>query len=797
MSMIKPRWRKIMADLWENKARTLLVVLSITIGVFAVGMVAGAYLIISQDLNISYAQANPANIQVRTDSFDEDYVNVAGRWRGIAQAEARREVSVRVLTAAGQWDKLSLIAIPDYKKSQINQMVAVSGRTVPRRREVVLEKKTLEALGVQLGDVLEIELRDGSKQVLEVVGVVMDPALGYGAFMGERSGYIARQTLSWVHEPELYNQLYLTAAENVDDRAHLKALADSVHEALKRDGMPVYRFSIAQTNFHPLSSIVNALVGILLLLGILVVFLSGSLIANTLQALMGQQLRQIGVMKLVGARRRQVVQLYLSLIFTFSILSLVIAIPAGAWAAVATARLAADLLNATLQPHTLKPLAVIIQAVVAVAVPLLAGISPVLKGARVSVKEAMSGAVASTGKKRPHLIDRLLVNLQGLSRVLLVSLRNTFRRKGRLALTLFNLMLGGAIFISVFNVRATLNQKIEDMSKYFKADVNLNFNQPYRIRQVRNIASRIEGVEHVEGWVISNGDLIDSDGVVEGSVTLFAPPENTRLLEPVLLAGRWLQPGEENGIAVNDAFWKDHPHLAPGDTLRLKIAGQEREWVVVGILQYTGMDDLFAYVSYNRLSRLLNMEGGATSFRLVTRESSTAFQLQVAQEVDRVFRDLGYQVSKVEAGNTLNESINGYINILVIFLQLLAVLTALVGGIGLAGTLSMNVMERTREIGVLRAIGAHNRIVIQLVLVEGLVICLLSFLMSVMVSFPVTAVLANVVSLAIFNAHAKFTLTPLGFLIWFGLALLLALGSSILPARNASKMTIREVLAYE
>lgn len=795
--MIKPRWRKVMADLWENKVRTLLVVLSITIGVFAVGMVAGAYMIISQDLNISYAQANPANIKVHTDLFDEDYVNVAGRWRGIARAEARREVSVRVLAADGQWDKLSLIAIPDFEKSQINQMVPVAGRTVPARKEVVLEKKTLEALGVQLGDTLEIELHDGTRQVLEVVGIVMDPALGFGAFMGERSGYIARQTLGWVHEPELYNQLYLTAAENIDDRSHLKALADSIHDSMKRDGMQVYRFSIAQTNFHPLSSIVNALVGILLLLGILVVFLSGSLIANTLQALMGQQLRQIGVMKLLGARRRQVVQLYLSLILTFSVISLMIAIPAGAWAALETSRLAANLLNATLQPHAVKPLALVIQGVVAIAVPLLSGISPVLKGARVSVKEAMSGAGDSTKKNQPHLIDRLLANLQGLSRVLLVSLRNTFRRKGRLALTLFNLMLGGAIFISVFNVQATLNQKIEDMNKYFKADVNLNFNQPYRIRQVRNIASRIDGVEYVEGWVISHADLLRANGSVENSVTVFAPPEDSRLLEPVLLAGRWLQPGEENGIAVNDAFWKDHPNLAPGDTIRLKIAGKERNWVVVGILQYTGMDDLFAYVSYNRLSRLLNMEGGATSFRLVTRESNTAFQRQVAQEVDRVFRDLGYQVNKVEAGNTLNESINGYINILVIFLQLLAVLTALVGGIGLAGTLSMNVMERTREIGVLRAIGAHNQIVIKLVLVEGLMICLISFIMSVMVSFPVTAVLANVVSLAIFNARAKFTLTPSGFLIWLGLALLLGLGSSILPARRASKMTIREVLAYE
>ncbi len=80
--MLKPRWRKVLADLWENKSRTILVVLSIAIGVFAVGMIAGAYVIISQDLDLSYAAANPANIEIITRPFDEEYVNSVARCGG-------------------------------------------------------------------------------------------------------------------------------------------------------------------------------------------------------------------------------------------------------------------------------------------------------------------------------------------------------------------------------------------------------------------------------------------------------------------------------------------------------------------------------------------------------------------------------------------------------------------------------------------------------------------------------------------------------------------------------------------
>jgi putative ABC transport system permease protein len=58
-------------------------------------------------------------------------------------------------------------------------------------------------------------------------------------------------------------------------------------------------------------------------------------------------------------------------------------------------------------------------------------------------------------------------------------------------------------------------------------------------------------------------------------------------------------------------------------------------------------------------------------------------------------------------------------------------------------------------------------------------------------------VLSNVISLAIFNAPADAAFTFEGFLIWLGAVVLLSVTASILPARNASRLTIREVLAYE
>jgi putative ABC transport system permease protein len=181
----------------------------------------------------------------------------------------------------------------------------------------------------------------------------------------------------------------------------------------------------------------------------------------------------------------------------------------------------------------------------------------------------------------------------------------------------------------------------------------------------------------------------------------------------------------------------------------------------------------------------------------VTTEHSLAFQRQVSALLESRFKDLGFRVSTVESGMAFASSITDVLGILIIILLAMALLTALVGSIGLTGTMSMNILERTREIGVMRAIGAHNQIVSKLVIIEGLIIGLISYGLGVAVSFPITNLLSNVISLSIFNSPAQIAFTATGFLIWLALVAVLSVGASILPARNATKLTIREVLAYE
>jgi putative ABC transport system permease protein len=454
-------------------------------------------------------------------------------------------------------------------------------------------------------------------------------------------------------------------------------------------------------------------------------------------------------------------------------------------------------MNFNLQGYRIVPLASVLQAFVAILVPLAAGFIPVNNGSRIKVQAAISGNGLSSGKASFGWLERMGSRVKWLSRPMLISLRNTFRRKRRLLLTLLTLTIGGAIFIAVFNVQRSLVDYIAQTGKYFIADVTVSFDRPYRVNEINQVIMRIPHVEHVEGWSYASAETLNPDSTVANNLTILAPPADSKLIEPIMLEGRWLQPGDKTAITVSEAIWSDFPGLKPGDQLRLKINGQEDNWTVVGIFRFISRDQIIAYANYEYITELLNMSGQSFSYRVVTDQHSLEYQKQMAATIDSNLRDLGYHVSDTEAGLSTLETASESLAILINFLFIMALLTAVVGSIGLTGTMGMNVMERTREIGVMRAIGATDGQIMRTVMVEGMIIGLLSWFLAAIASFPITILLSRIISLAIFNSPSQFVLNPLGFIIWLGLVLILAAVASVLPARNAARLTIREVLAYE
>jgi len=809
---MRPRWRKVLHDLWDNKARTLLVVFSIAVGVFSIGVISGAYEIISNDMSVSYASTNPSNVELRTVNFDDDVLASIKNEHGVAGAEARRVFNIRMRAAGTEkWTALDMVAFSDFEKNSINLLTPLQGKPVPNKREVVLERDVLKHVDVQVGDTVEFQLQDGSIKSMLVVGVVQDTAMGAGDFLASPYGYITMSTLQFLQQPQLYNRAYVMTSVG-DDIFHVREVGASLKEKLDKNGTLVVRSRFSLTHEHPMASTVNAILGILMALGILIVFLSSSLIANTLSALLNQHLRHIGVIKLVGGRRRQVLFMYLTLIMAFGVLALLIAVPLGGQGAYGLAIFISSELNFNVLGYRIVPMAFVIQILVGLLVPLVAGLAPVINGSRITVLRALSGDLTgdenqaqSQQQTRVSWFDWMMIRVTRIlasrgihfPRPFIISLRNTFRRRGRLILTLFTLTMGGAIFIAVFNVRTTLHDYIGAIGKYFAADISLDFDQPYRMREVRQMLAGVEGVTDVEGWQFVSGELLDEKGEVLENINIFAPPADSKLIQPILVAGRFLRADDVRKLALSEASYGYFPNIKPGGSVKLKINGREEDWEVIGIFKFVDREGILAYAPYEYISQMNNLANQSYSFRLVTDRHDRAYQDAKAEELDKYFRDQGFKVRVAEAGRASLDTAVESLDTLVVFLLIMAILTAVVGAMGLTGTMGMNVLERTREIGIMRAIGADDRAVMRTVIAEGFVIGSMSFVLAIVLSVPFTYLLSTIVSLAVFETPIDVVFTFTGYGIWLGLVLLLSVVASILPARNAARLTIREVLAYE
>ena len=803
---MRPRWRKVLSDLWDNKVRTLLVVFSIAVGVLAVGVIAGGYVIISNDMSASYAAKNPANIEIRMDDFDDDFLDTLREFDGLGDLEGRRVFGMRARPVGEtDWTVLDIVAFKDFEENTINLLEPLEGAAAPRQDEIVIEQTVLEKIDIRVGEWLEVELPDGTVKRLQMVGVVLDSSTSAADFLAAPLAYVTLDTAPSLGQPEMYNRLYATVAEGQDDETHIRAVFADLKDKIEKSGFDVGLTRRSKTHEHPLASIVNAVLGILMALGVLIVFLSSSLIANTLNALLQQHLRHIGVMKLIGGRNNQIFVLYLALIMAFGVLALLIAVPLGGQGAYALAQFIADQMSFSLLGYRIVPMAFGIQIAIGLLVPLIAGFVPVINGTRVTVLQAISGDTLRLQASGPTRWERFQLRVtQALARrgiyvprPLLISLRNTFRRRGRLMLTLFTLTMGGAIFIAVFNVRVTLNDYVRQVGNYFLADVTLDFERPYRLDEVRQYAMRIPGVMAVEGWSYTSAEILFPDGSVADNINILAPPAESTLVSPLMVAGRWIAPGDRQKLVISEGIYDYYPDLQIGDSLPLKVNGKEERWEVVGVFKFVGVEGMLGYAPYEYIAEQQNLARRSYSFRLVAERHERAYQAALADQAAQAFRDWGFHVREAVPGLSTLDDASESLDILVTFLLIMALLTAVVGAMGLAGTMSMNVLERTREIGVMRAIGATDGAVMRMVIIEGALIGVISWGLAVVLSVPITYLLATIVSLAVFNTPIAIVFTPLGYGIWVGLVLALSAISSVLPARNAARLTIREVLAYE
>lgn len=798
--MTTTRWRKVAADLWGNKTRTILTILTIAVGVFTIGFAMGVRGIQLPDTDATYAAANAHSAILFTTPFEGKTLQDVEAVPGVTDVDGRASVTVRMIANAERKLDLSIDGVPPRSEMRVSLLQPVEPSELPPLRdgEIWIERSSLDLFAVGIGDTVEVQSSDGQVRELRVAAIVRDASMPAAVFNSALSAFATPATVASLGGVSGYDKLLVVVDDHTRDEDRVNAVVEAVTERLRESDVLVVGTWIYNPGEHFSREISVGIMIVLNVLGGIAVLLSTFLVINTVNSLLNQHVRHIGIMKAVGGRVGQIAGMYFVFIMTCGLLALAIALPLGALAAYGTCTGMANFINIDLRGFRVVPQAVVAQTLTALLVPLVAAAVPVLTGTRISVREAISDYGIVREDSARGWISRLVERVRFLSRPTVLSLRNAFRRKGRLLLTLSTLTLGGAIFIAVMNLGTTCDLMLNDIEGYFMADINVDFKQAYSMDQIERVVLGVPEVTGVEGWGWAEAQILSDDGTDSKRIVFSAPPSDSALIDPVLVEGRWLEPEDENALVIGNHLLAVRPDLGVGDTVVIDLAGQETTWEIVGTFKMVGnVEPPLVYTNNEILQRYSPDGGTVTSVRITTAGSDAETQWRVSQALEEAFIQEDVQFNQIVLSTDWFAQQSGAFDVLVYFLLVMAVLIAVVGGLGLTGMMSMNVMERTREVGVLRAVGASDGSVLRMVIIEGVIVGLVSWVLAVGFSFPLTLALDAGVGQAMFKQVMPFAVGWQGMAYWLVGVLVLAALASALPAWRAVRLTVRDVLAYE
>jgi putative ABC transport system permease protein len=203
-----------------------------------------------------------------------------------------------------------------------------------------------------------------------------------------------------------------------------------------------------------------------------------------------------------------------------------------------------------------------------------------------------------------------------------------------------------------------------------------------------------------------------------------------------------------------------------------------------------------AYIPIETYQREVGLVGRSSSVWVTTRPDDGPTQVQVEKDLRDAFNANGVRVDNTLTATQNRSNAENQFGIVTKMLMVMSILIAAVGAIGLAGTLSINVLERRREIGVMRAIGASSFTIARIFIGEGLLLGLIAWTLAIPLSVPVGKAFSTVIGQVI-KVDIIYQFSWNGAVQWLVIIVALSILGSLLPAIRATRVSVRESLAYE
>jgi putative ABC transport system permease protein len=793
---------KIWRDLWGQFGRTVQVVLIIGIAAGAIGMIRSTRNLVINEMNQMWREIHPAMINLSiSPPVNEDELIVLQHEDGVAVMEASSSAIIEWrLNPDDEWKQASLNARADYEHQKLNKLDLWEGKW-PSGKVVATGQDGNTYFKIPAQGQVYFRINEHVYNI-KVEGVVYDSLVQPAVFGGTAQFYASQEFYEYLTDSSDYNQVMVSAAQWDEDA--VTELADRLQAKLEKQGKDSGRF-ITNPNEHFFQSTMDGIFLVTQILGFVALLLGLLLVYNTINAVISQQVNQIGIMKAIGARTWNIAALYLTTVLAYGILSFLIALPLGILGGWLTSRLLVSSFGADPGSFQVDRQAMIILAAISLLAPMLVSLIPIFMASRTTVREAISTYGLSTDS---GLIERLLARVRYISRLLIITISNTFRHKWRAILMQVALVVSGLAYMMVASIQDSVEYTIRDvLFGILNVDVTMVFEEPQRIDYLTELTMDYPGIQTAEMWGLTGATLRPAGQAYsedDKSATIFGVPLPTELYGYQLRKGRWLDPKDTYAIVLNQKLAED-VGVDVGDWVTVRYSeNNERNWRVVGLVF-----DPVLTTSANTPRDVLLYDIGAVdkvfAVWIKTQSRDAQTQIALAKGLRQYYKDHNVKVSPQHGvfsgmgGDATVETANALVNQfkpIVGLLQIMIVVIGAVGAIALSGAISLSVLERSREIGVLRAIGASSWTIARLFIGESLIQGWLSWLIALPLSIPFGWIMVKGLGQAI-ELDIVFHYTTSGALSWLIIITVLAILASLIPVFRAMRISVRENLAYQ
>ncbi|HEU0337170.1 MAG TPA: FtsX-like permease family protein [Gaiellaceae bacterium] len=790
--MVSASVRKSATDLTRRRARTFFTVATLAIAVASISFLAVPTLIDgAMQEEVRAGRLADVTVAMRPVELSDAQLAALAELPNVAAVEPRASVDVRVLVGERR-APARVIGVRDFAHQGVD-VVRVESGAFPDRRELLADVQDAN-VGVydgRAGDTLTVVRPSGEDASFAVSG--RGRSLPGGEQVQDEDVivlYAPAATVAALGGEAGYGGLALRLDDSRPGAA--RATVEAVRSYLRT--VPGFAgFSnlpeVRAPGDWPGKADTEAFAQLLGVITVLALLSAVVLTSNTMSTLVAEQTREIAVMRAVGARRRQVALVYLRTTLFLGTLGALAGAALGILLSSLLASYFASAFWAVDVGFGVDPVVLVVSLLVGLFAPPLAALPAIRRALRVDLREALEASGSALGGQ--DAADRALRRVGFLPRTMQIGLRNVGRRKRRSLATAVIVAFAVGNLLAVLAVADAVTESTRSAWGDHLEDVQVSTGGRALFDQRAEQAIRsTPGVAEVEPVLKNTVALAGRKAVVWGV-------EQAPLLRYRLADGRWFSPAEEQAgerVAVVERNIAQIVGVDVGDRITLATAAGPAGFRVVGIAKSQQEDGTALYVPLTTARALLGRPTGASAFWVRAESPDQALVDRTTTLVEDRLAALGYEVAsevtyvaerdEVEANSSLTTTV-----------AVLGFVIVAMSMVGLANAITTNVLERTREIGILRSIGARARDVRRIFTTEGIALGIGGWLLGIPLGYLLTRLLVWLIW-EIVEVRIPVVFPPVNVLIALVGTIVLALLVLFLPVRRAVRFRPGDAIRY-